>query len=246
MTEGAATDTFEVVLINLPTETAEQIRAAQAGAPVTVTVHLGYFDDLTTRTGDGGLVLVGRVTRVSACVGEDGYARTVLYGQEQAGYLLRNTPAAGQATGADAVRFAKDLASRAGVQLAVNSTLPGDLTGFTLRTGSTLDALRALAERADVPLVVRDGNVYLGAGVVGDSVTLQAQFFNLPAAVATADPFTPTAGKQAPNSSAENSSLASKIKDAMSNLLASMRPQNSGNPQPTPGQNGAQRRSRGA
>ena len=51
-----------------------------------------------------------------------------------------------------------------------------------------------------------------------------------------------SAGKQAPNSSAENSSLASKIKDAMSNLLASMRPQNSGNPQPTPGQNGAQQK----
>src|SRR5213082_3086704 len=176
MTEGAATDTFEVVLINLPTETAEQIRAAQAGAPVTVTVHLGYFDDLTTRTGDGGLVLVGRVTRVSACVGEDGYARTVLYGQEQAGYLLRNTPAAGQATGAEAVRFAKDLASRAGVQLAVNSTLPGDLAGFTLRTGSTLDALRALAERADVPLVVRDGNVYLGAAVGAASDTAPVAF----------------------------------------------------------------------
>jgi len=51
-----------------------------------------------------------------------------------------------------------------------------------------------------------------------------------------------SAGKQAPNSSAENASLASKIKDAMSNLLASMRPQNSGNPQPTPGQNGAQQK----
>src|SRR4051794_14812117 len=146
MTEGAATDTFEVALINLPTDKADEFRAVQATAPVTVTVHLGYFDDLATRTGDGGLVLVGRVTRVSSWVGEDGYARTVLYGQEQAGYLLRNTPAAGQATGSDAVLFARDLARRAGVQLAVNSTLPGDLTGFTLRTGSTLDALRALAE----------------------------------------------------------------------------------------------------
>jgi hypothetical protein len=51
-----------------------------------------------------------------------------------------------------------------------------------------------------------------------------------------------SAGKQTPNSNAENSSLASKIKDAMSNLLASMRPQNAGaNQQPTPGQNGPQK-----
>ena len=50
-----------------------------------------------------------------------------------------------------------------------------------------------------------------------------------------------SAGKQA-NSSGENASLASKIKDAMQNLLASMRPQNGGqNPQPQPGQNGGQK-----
>src|SRR6202023_4368745 len=50
-----------------------------------------------------------------------------------------------------------------------------------------------------------------------------------------------SAGKQA-NSSGENASLASKIKDAMQNLMASMRPQNGGsNPQPQPGQNGGQK-----
>ena len=52
-----------------------------------------------------------------------------------------------------------------------------------------------------------------------------------------------SAGKQS-NSSGENASLASKIKDAMQNLLASMRPQNGGsNPQPQPGQNGGQQKS---
>ena len=50
-----------------------------------------------------------------------------------------------------------------------------------------------------------------------------------------------SAGKQS-NSSGENASLASKIKDAMQNLLASMKPQNGGqNPQPQPGQNGGQK-----
>jgi hypothetical protein len=52
-----------------------------------------------------------------------------------------------------------------------------------------------------------------------------------------------SAGKQS-NSAGENASLASKIKDAMQNLLASMRPQNGGsNPQPQPGQNGGQQKS---
>ncbi|QKV80430.1 hypothetical protein [Amycolatopsis sp. Hca4] len=177
MTEGAATDTFEVVLINLPTDTADLVRAAQATTAVTATIRLGYFDDVATRTGDGGLVLVGRVTRVVNCVGEDGYGRTILYGQEEAGYLLRNTPAAGQATGTDAVRFARDLVRRAGgVQLAPNSTLPGDLTGFTVRTGSTLDALGALATRAAVPLVVRDGDVFLGDAVGAATDTAPVAF----------------------------------------------------------------------
>jgi hypothetical protein len=43
-----------------------------------------------------------------------------------------------------------------------------------------------------------------------------------------------SAGKQAPNANAENSSLASKLKDAMSNLLSSMRPQNNGASQQQP------------
>ena len=50
-------------------------------------------------------------------------------------------------------------------------------------------------------------------------------------------------GKQTPNSSGENSSLASKIKDAMSNLLASMKPQTGGaNQQPQSGQKGGEQK----
>lgn len=176
MTEGAATDTFEVTLINLPTETADLIRAVQATAPVTVSIHLGYFDEPATKTDTGGLVLAGRVTRVTGCVGDDGYARTILYGQETAGYLLRNTAAAIDQTTGSALLFAEHLVKPAGVQLAANSTLPGDLAGFTVRSGSTLDALRGLAERADVPLVVRDGDVYLGDAVGASSDTAPVPF----------------------------------------------------------------------
>lgn len=165
MTEGAATDTFEVTLINLPTDVIDLIRAIQARTPVEVAIRLGYFDDLSTRTGDGGLVLKGRVTKVSGSVGQDGYARTVFYGQEKAGYLLRNTLAAvGSPAGTSAQLFALEMLKDL-VPVAKGSTLPGDLSGFTVRSGSMLDALRALAERGDAPLVVRDGTVYLGAAV---------------------------------------------------------------------------------
>ncbi|MGW3105323.1 hypothetical protein [Streptomyces sp. NPDC001100] len=166
MTEGAATDTFEVTLINLPTDVIDLIRAVQAQTPVNVSIRLGYFDDPSTMTGDSGRVLVGRVTKVSGTVGQDGYARTVLYGQEEGGYLLRNTLAAvGSPAGTSADLFARELAGKAHVPVAAGSTLPGDLSGFTVRSGSTLDALRALAERGNAPLVVRDKTVYLGAAV---------------------------------------------------------------------------------
>ncbi|MFF7475889.1 hypothetical protein [Streptomyces sp. NPDC008092] len=172
MTEGAATDTFEVTLINLPTDVTDLIRSAQARTPVNVSVRLGYFDDPSTTKGDAGRVLVGRVTRVSGSVGQDGYARTVLHGQEEGGYLLRNEPAqAGTPDGTSAAELAGSLAGKVGVPFAEGSTLPGDLSGFTIRSGSTLDALRALAERGNVPLVVRDRTIYLGdaVGAAGDT-----------------------------------------------------------------------------
>jgi hypothetical protein len=166
MTDGAATDTFEITLINLPLATTEAIRALRATTPVTVSVHLGYFDEPATRTGDGGRVLTGRLIRLTGCVGADGYARTVLYGQETAGYLLRNEPADTSQLGqTSALALAGQLAQQAQVEVAAGSTLPGSLDGFTVRSGSALDALRALADRKHAPLVVRDGKVYLGAAV---------------------------------------------------------------------------------
>lgn len=54
-------------------------------------------------------------------------------------------------------------------------------------------------------------------------------------------------GKQSPNSNGDNSSLASKIKDAMQNLMASMRPQNKGaSQQQQGGQNSGQDKSQQA
>jgi hypothetical protein len=175
MTEGAATDTFEISLSNLPASVTDAIRAARAVAPVQVEVRLGYFDEPATRTGDGGLVLSGRLTRLAATVGADGYARTLLYGQETAGYLLRLAKAAVDLPDKKtALDFAQALADNAKVELVTGSTLPGDLDDYTVRTGSALGALGALAKRGDVPLVVRDGKILLGAavGAPGDNAPI--------------------------------------------------------------------------
>lgn len=166
MTEGAATDTFEITLVNLPMDVAELIGSAQATTAVHVDVRLGYFDEPATRVGDGGLVLAGRLTRITGRVEDDGFSRVVLSGQEKAGYALRNTRAVVARPGrTTAAVLAADLLRSAQVPVATGSTLPGDLTGLTVRSGSVLEALRTLADRAAVPLVVRDGRAYLGAAV---------------------------------------------------------------------------------
>jgi hypothetical protein len=164
MCEGAAADSFEVTLINLPDEATELIRAARRAGPLNVSIHLGYFDEPTTRIGDAGRVMLGRVMGVTADVGPDGYGRTTLIGQEEGGYKLRQAQAAlGRPDETDALDFATALAGSAGVPVAQGSTLDRDLTDFTVRAGTMLSALQSLA--GTTPLVVRDGTVYLGDAV---------------------------------------------------------------------------------
>ncbi|MDX2547453.1 hypothetical protein ACOT81_37325 [Streptomyces sp. WI04-05B] len=165
MTDGASADTFEISLINLPGQVTDLIKNTHAAGPVNTTIHLGYFDEPTTRT-TAGRVLVGRVVTVTGGVGDDGLSRTVLRGQEEGGYLLRNTPVElDRRAGTETVDLAKSLAKAAGVSLADGSTIGGGPRDLTVRAGSALDALGALAAQADVPLVVRDGAVYLGSAV---------------------------------------------------------------------------------
>jgi len=165
MTDGAAAATFEVGIVNLPGAITELIKNTHAARPVNAIIHLGYFDEPSTRTG-GGQVLVGRIMSVTGSVGADGFSRTVLCGQDEAGYLLRCTPAElDRAAAGTTLELAGALALAAGVQVSDGSTLPGTAEGVTVRAGSTLDALGALAARSDVPLVIRDGKVFLGAAV---------------------------------------------------------------------------------
>jgi hypothetical protein len=166
MAEGPAADTFEVTLINLPARTTELIRASQARGPLGVAIHLGYFDEPLTRTGDGGQVVRGRITQVSGCVGDDGLGRTVLYGQESAAYTLLQTPARASLEGRVTLdNYVKTLLEPTNVPLAAHSELDGSVDDHTVRAKSTMDALAAVAVLGRSPLVVRDGTVYLGRAV---------------------------------------------------------------------------------
>ncbi|WP_020671288.1 hypothetical protein [Amycolatopsis nigrescens] len=165
MSDAAAAGTFEVSVIDLPASVTELIKKTHAARPLNATVHLGYFDEPSTQTG-ASQVLVGRIMSVTSGVGDDGLARTVLHGQEEGGYLLRNTPAElGPAPGVRIVDLTESLAKAAGVGLAGGSSAGEGPADFTVRSGSVLDALAEIAARADVPMVLRDRQVHLGDAV---------------------------------------------------------------------------------
>ncbi|WP_432828764.1 hypothetical protein [Dactylosporangium sp. CA-092794] len=166
MREEAAADTFDVKLINLPTRVTELIRAAQAARPLRMTVRLGYFDEPETTSTDIGVVLVGRVTKVASGVGTDGLAVTVLSGQEEAGWRLRNVEALiGPPSDTPALQYMSDLVGIADLELAAGSSMPGTLPAVTTRFSTLLAALRELTKPQQVPLLVRDGKVFLGDAV---------------------------------------------------------------------------------
>jgi hypothetical protein len=166
MTEGAAADCFDITLVNLPAASISLLRSRNASAGLTATVHLGYFDEPASRTGSRP-VITGRVTSVESTLDDDGRSRTVIRGQEKAGYLLRTTPVAhGKAAGPLAtLEFVKSLLAGPDVTLAPGSTMQGTLRDYTAKAGSVLAELQSLAGRDGSALVVRDGAVHLGAAV---------------------------------------------------------------------------------
>lgn len=172
MTGGDSADSFEMTLINLPTQTADLLKEKQHKGmqadpplPLTVKIHLGYFDEPATTSGTKP-VLEGKITAIKSTVGEDGIGRTVIAGQEKGGYRLRTTAiAVDQPAQTSADRFIKEvIAQRAGIA-AVEGQLNLSLTDFTLNASNGLQALRLLTEMANLPLVVRDNSIYLGAAV---------------------------------------------------------------------------------
>lgn len=172
MTSGDAADSFEMTLINFPVQTANRLKNKQNEGmqgfpvqPLTVKIHLGYFDAPSTTTGSRP-VLEGKVTSIRSMVGDDGLARTVISGQERGGYRLRTLCiATGKPQQSSADDLVQEIARRAGVKVAEGAGLNLALQDFTLKTDNALQALRAIADLANSPLVVRDNTIYLGAAV---------------------------------------------------------------------------------
>lgn len=171
---GAAASSFTVVMANLPADVAATLASLHKEGgrtrPLQATISLGYFDDPTTRSDP---VLRGVVTSLRTRVNADGLLETELRGLEQAGYWLLTTPVQadqaadrplGELVGRVADQASKRAAGQATVTVPEGSGLPA-VPGFTLRNGSGLEALRAIAEAAKAPLVVTDGDILIGRTV---------------------------------------------------------------------------------
>ncbi|WP_199512717.1 hypothetical protein [Nucisporomicrobium flavum] len=165
MGEGAAADTFSITLTDLPASQIAQLRAGYPSGGLTATISLGYFDEPITRFG-AGPVMTGRVIAVTTGIGGGGVSRTVIEGQEEAGYkLLKKAARLDRPKNLPRLTLVRDLVQAAEVTLARQSTIPGSVGDISVCTATTLTALRELADAADVPLVVGDGEVRLGAAV---------------------------------------------------------------------------------
>jgi hypothetical protein len=172
MGEGATADTFCVTLYDLPAGTIRQLRSGYSSDGLKVTIRLGYFDDLGTRFG-ARPVMTGRATGVTTGIGSGGVTETVIEGQEEAGWLLRDKPARlGRPAALPRINLVRDLLPD-GVNLAPGSTIPGSVGDFSVCSGNTLTALQQLAADADVPIVVRDGSVLLGDAVGRESAPVR-------------------------------------------------------------------------
>jgi hypothetical protein len=164
MGEGATADTFSVTLYDLPASSISQLRSSYPSGGLKMTIRLGYFDDLSTRFVSRP-VMAGRVTKVTTGIGNGGVTETVIEGQEEAGYLLRNAEARLDRPAAlPRLKLVRDMLPK-GVVLAPGSTIPGSIGNISICAGSTLTALQQLAEDSDVPMIVRDGSVLLGDAV---------------------------------------------------------------------------------
>ena len=171
--EGATATTFSVTVYDLPNKDTELLKAANRDDALRISISLGYLDDPRVLFGDHP-VLRGRITDIDASIGDDGRAKVVLRGQEETGYLLLHTRAAGTLRGSgdlDAVvrrLLATVKAPAGGLRLADGSSLGASTRDFTVRRGSVLSALSQLTELAGKALVVGDGVVAIGAAVGRD------------------------------------------------------------------------------
>ena len=171
---GAAASSFTAALANLPADVADTLkskhRAGGKTRPLQVTISLGYFDDPATQATP---VLQGVITSIRTRVNNDGLLETELRGSELAGYWLLNTTMQVALPGKQpldkwvqqvADKVNQEASGQAKVTVPAGPQLP-EVSDFTLRNGSGLDALRTIAQTAQAPLVIADGGILIGQTV---------------------------------------------------------------------------------
>jgi hypothetical protein len=175
---GPTVGMFCVALANLPVEVADALRsrhkeALRRGQRLEATISLGYFD---APAGRREPVLNGVITHIRGSVRDDGSLVTELRGYDQAGHRLRETAVHAHRPGrASLDLFVADIAKAAGVGLR-GGGLP-EVSDYTLRARTGLQALRLIADRTRSPLVISDGTIRIGAtvGAQSSSVTFSAE-----------------------------------------------------------------------
>ncbi len=191
MLEGATVDTFKITLTNLPEDASKALKAKQvkvaaqleaakkAGAatspsqPLLVNIYLGYFDELSTFKSTS--VMIGAVTSIKTTVNQNGLLETVVEGEEIGGYKLRTTYKPYDNRGDTTIKdLVEQIARDADVHVADGSNLDpqAKLGNYTLKANNSLEALRQVANIAQVPLVVRDGKIFIKESVGKDETPL--------------------------------------------------------------------------
>ncbi|MEV4838667.1 hypothetical protein AB0K05_29480 [Nonomuraea sp. NPDC049486] len=175
---GAVASTFSATLTNLPADVVETLKSRHAdglagGEPLSISLHLGYFDDPDGRSDP---VLRGVVTSIRTRVSSSGELQTELRGMELAGFqLLRTAVREGEPGGrslAACVEAVAKAASTDGTTIVASAAGLPEAKNFSLRAGDGLQALRDISEFARAPLVIGDRTIRIGA-VVGTGAPLR-------------------------------------------------------------------------
>lgn len=172
MSLDASIDTFEIKCNNFPEEVATLLKGsvkATPDAPLQAEIHLGYFDDFA-RFRRVSPVMIGAIKSVQSGAVDNGKGlqETTVKGQELAGYRLNTSEHSYSNAGPmDANLLIQQIAARAGVPVAPGSILTGALDNFTMKDVNGIAALSQVAEKAQALLVVGDGQISLGAPLIG-------------------------------------------------------------------------------
>jgi hypothetical protein len=174
MTAGDVADHLRATITNLPADVADGIKSqhdkpADKSKPLTVKAFLGYFDEPDLGTSP---VMEAVVTSVTVQVGGDGSLVTEVEGQEIGGYRLRKASLSLHQKGVARLdQVVRTIAQKVGVDVAKQASGLGTVKDYTLTAKTGLQALNEIARNQQVPLIITDKTVYIGAAVGAGGLT---------------------------------------------------------------------------